>query len=46
MGRSRYKEKILEKLRVLHAEEKLLYELLNECKEEEKEDGNSSSVNR
>lgn len=32
MAKSVYKEKILEKLRVLHEEEALLYDILNEVK--------------
>lgn len=44
MAKSKYKEKILEELRKLHAEEELLYKILRECKEE-KEDGKDDSRN-
>ena len=44
MARSQYKEKILEKMRILNAELELLSEILKEVKEE-KEDGNSSVDN-
>lgn len=46
MAKSKYKEKILEKMRVLHAELDLLADILKECKEEDKgdsEDGESST---
>ncbi len=46
MAKSKYKEKILEKMRVLHAELDLLSEILNETKEEEKEDGESDVSDR
>ena len=40
MAKSKYKEKILEKMRVLHAELDLLSEILKSVQEEEdKEDG-------
>lgn len=38
MAKSVYKEKILEKLRVLHEEEALLYDILNEVRRESKTD--------
>ena len=44
MARSQYKEKILEKMRILNAELELLAEILKEVKED-KEDGNSSVDN-
>lgn len=45
MAKSKYKEKILEKMRVLNAELKLLGDILNETKEGEKEDGESDVNN-
>ena len=45
MAKSKYKEKILEKMRVLHAELDLLADILKECKEDkgDSEDGESST---
>ncbi len=45
MAKSKYKEKILEKLRTIHAEEAMLYEILKECKEEVKENGEANIIN-
>lgn len=44
MAKSKYKDKILEKMRKLNAELALLSEILKECEEEEK-DGDSSTSN-
>lgn len=44
MAKSQYKQKILEKMRILNAELKLLSDILNEV-QEEKDDGNSSVDN-
>ena len=44
MAASKYKEKILEKMKLLNAELALLSEILKECKEE-KEDGDTSISN-
>ena len=41
-SRSKYKEKILEKMRVLNAELALLAEILKEAKEEDKDGKNDS----
>ena len=38
MSKSPYEEKILEKLRLLHAEEAILYEILKEVKAQKKEE--------
>jgi len=46
MAKSKYKEKILEKMRVLNAELALLSEILRECKMEESEDGESDTSDR
>ena len=35
MAKSKYKEKILEKMRMLEAEREVLADILRECKEEE-----------
>lgn len=43
-SKSKYKEKILEKMRVLNAELALLAEILKEAKEEDK-DGKNDSCN-
>ena len=45
MARSKYKEKILEKMRVLNAELALLSEILKETKEE-KDDGDDDVSDR
>ena len=37
-SKSRYKAKILEKMRVLHAELELLSTIIKECNQEEKEE--------
>ncbi len=44
MARSKYKEKILEKMRELHAELELLSAILKECKEDD-DDGETDSIN-
>ncbi len=43
MSRSKYKEKILEKMRELNAELRLLSEILKQCEEEEKNGCTSTS---
>lgn len=45
MAKSRYKEKILEKMRVLHAELDLLADILKECKEETEDYGKDDTIN-
>ena len=45
MAKSKYKEKILEKMRVLNEELRLLRDILEETRLEEKEDGTSSVSN-
>ncbi len=44
MAKSKYKEKILEKMRILNAELALLSEILKQCQEEDK-DGEDDTYN-
>ena len=49
MAKSKYKEKILEKLRIIHAEEEMLYAILKEVAalpEEDKDDGDNDASDR
>ena len=46
MAKSKYKEKILEKMRVLHAELDLLANILKECKEETEDYGENDVSDR
>ena len=43
MAKSVYKEKILEKLRILHAEEELLYSILREIRDSKTNDTEGES---
>lgn len=45
MAKSKYKEKILEKLRMLHAQEEMLYAILKETKEDDT-DGDINTSDR